>query len=102
MTEKIVAFAPIARPRDRIAMAANPRLRRSCLKARPRSFSTRLRLLEVAVPEPDDARAVGGVRFRMRDLHDRCPLIVQALEQLHDFLRLRRMEVASGSVTQGD
>src|ERR1043166_7956633 len=54
------------------------------------------------IPEVDHARPVAGVHFRVRDLHDRRPLLVELLEQLHDLLALARVQVAGGFVGQDD
>src|SRR6476661_9000186 len=46
-----------------------------------------------SVLQVDDAVAERGVGLRVRDLHDRRAAFVELLEQLHDLLRLRRMQV---------
>src|SRR5581483_7011372 len=47
-----------------------------------------------SVAQLDDARTVARVRLRVRHLDDRRAGVVQRLEELHDFLALRRMQVA--------
>src|ERR1044072_2788071 len=62
----------------------------------------RLTLFDVAVAQLDDAIAERGVRFRVRHLDDRRALLVEALEQFHDLLALRGVQVDRRLVTQGD
>ena len=47
-----------------------------------------------AVAQLDDAVAVGGVGFRMRDLDNGGAVGIQFLEELHDFLALTGVEIA--------
>src|SRR5882724_299783 len=53
-----------------------------------------------SVAQLDDAIPVSRIHIRVRDLDDRRPLLVQALEHLHDFLPLVRMEIAGRLVGQ--
>src|ERR1700722_6338689 len=60
----------------------------------------RRRLDHPSVLQIDDAVAVGGVGFRVGDLHDGGALLIQPLEKLHDFFALAGMQVAGGLVRQ--
>src|SRR5205814_2142295 len=53
-----------------------------------------------SVAQLDNPIPVSRVYIRVRDLNDRRPLLVQALEHLHDFLALVRMQVAGRLVGQ--
>src|SRR5258708_6237326 len=53
-----------------------------------------------AVFELDDAVAEGGVALRVRDLNDRGAGVVEAFEELHDFVALRGVEIAGGLVSE--
>src|SRR5215510_16111619 len=46
------------------------------------------------------ARTVTRIRFRMGDLNDRSSLLVELAEQLHDFARLRRMQIPGWLIGQ--
>src|SRR5258708_31738996 len=55
-----------------------------------------------AVLELDDAVAEGGVALGVRDLNDGSAGVVQALEELHDFIALRGVEIAGGLVSEDE
>ena len=50
----------------------------------------------------NDTITVGGIRLRVRYLHDRRALVVQALEHVHDLLDQRRVEISSRLVGEDD
>src|SRR5258707_6958710 len=50
----------------------------------------------------DHPAAVAGVDFRMGHLNDRGSLLIQPAEELHNFERLPRMQIAGGFVGQND
>ena len=47
-----------------------------------------------AIPQLNDAFAVGWVLFRMRDLHDGCSFRVQSVEKVYDFFALTRVKIS--------
>src|SRR3954453_8420584 len=63
-------------------------------------WTGRLRLVDETLLEGNDARPVPGIGLRVGHLYDRRPLIVEALEQFHDFLRLRGMQVTGRFVRE--
>src|SRR5688572_25328624 len=96
ITLKTAVLAPIATANVQKAASVTagllPRTRRLWrISVSIRQFSN---ALHEAVAEPDDAAAVGGIRFGVGHLHDRGALFVERLEQLHDVLALRRVQVA--------
>src|SRR6266436_1890555 len=55
-----------------------------------------------AVLELDDAMTIHGVALGVGDLNDRSPSVVEALEELHDFIALRGVQVAGGLVGEDE
>ncbi len=53
-----------------------------------------------SIAQVNDAVAITGVFLGVRDLHDGRAFAVQALEQLHDFFALRRMQIAGRLVRE--
>src|SRR4029077_6923481 len=53
-----------------------------------------------AIFELDDAVTESGVSFGVRDLNDGGAALIQALEELHDFFALGRVQVARGLIGQ--
>src|SRR4030095_15642060 len=50
--------------------------------------------------ELDRPAAIGGIAVRVGHLNDRCSLLVQPGEQLHDLVSLTRMQVAGWLIGQ--
>src|SRR4029077_8508685 len=51
-----------------------------------------------AIPQLNDAFAIGRVLLRVRDLHDGHALFVQLAEELHDFFTLAGVQIACGLI----
>src|SRR6266851_8322444 len=55
-----------------------------------------------AVLELNNSMTIHGVALRMRDLNDGGAPVVEALEELHDFVALRGVQVAGGLVGEDE
>src|SRR5579864_6742462 len=53
-----------------------------------------------AVAQLNGAASVRRIRFRVRDLHDRCSLLIQISKEFHDLLCLCRMKISRRLVGQ--
>src|SRR5882724_4517876 len=100
ITLKIALFAPMPRARVSTAMMANPGVFANIRKANLKSPIMLLSLEDPAVAQLHDPFPVGGVFLGVRDLHDCHPFFIQVAKQLHDFLALARVQIASWLIRQ--
>src|SRR5260370_14633650 len=80
---KMAVFSPMPSASVRTAIKVNPGDLRSWRKANFRS-ATIILLHDPSVAQLNDAVSVAGVFLGMRDLHNRCPVVVSFFEQIHD------------------